>query len=192
VGDPDRARALASSACTVEHSMPHRSSFFVALAIATVLVAAVPGAPASAKPINACPVLAPEELEGIFEQPFRTGVRIQGDYCQFSRPAAADVPNVLVRVLANRYKSAKVARREFDQAERTMRELAVSVQNVPGVGDEAVSASFVGVDQLVVRTGKVVGIIRIDEPDADTSFPEQLVAVAQAAAPRLRNLSEAD
>lgn len=179
-----------SGACSVAHSMPHRSWFFAALAIAAVLVAAAP-ASARAKPINACPVLAPEELEAIFGQPFRTGVRTQGDYCQFTKPAAAEVPNIVVKVLANRYKSAKTARREFDQAERTMRELAVSVENVRGIGDEAVSASFVGVDQLVVRTGKVVGIIRIDEPGADTSFAEQLVAVAQAAAPRLRNLSEA-
>ena len=166
----------------------HRTVVFVALvALASVLTVA----PASAKTLNGCAVLAPEELETIFEQPFAKGTVLQGDYCAFTKPAEAEVPNIIVEVLVTRAKTVAKAKQVYDRAATTSEDLAGSIANVKAVGDEAFSSFFIGTDQLTVRVGKVVGRIRIDEPDSDDTFGEQLIAVGKAAAPRLENYSKA-
>jgi hypothetical protein len=165
-----------------------RTVLFVAL---VALVTGLSIVPAHAKVLNGCAVLAQEELETIFEQPFAKGEVLQGQYCQFAKPSSAEVPNILVQVLVTRYKDVPAAERAFDRQETTSTELAGGVTPVRRVGDEAFSTVFLGVDQITVRAGKVVGHIRVDEPDSDATFADQVLAVAEAAAPRLRNYSKA-
>ena len=60
-----------------------------------------------------------------------------------------------------------------------------------GVGDEAFSSYFLGTDTLTVRVGHVIARVRIDQPDSDDTYGLQIVAVAEAALPRLQNLAKA-
>jgi len=165
-----------------------RAAVVVALIALTVPLAV---APAHAKILNACAVVAPEELETVFEQPFTKGTVLQGDYCSFGKPAAADVPNIVVQILVTRRKTVDQAKRIFEREAATSQDLAGSINDIEALGDDAFSAFFIGTDQVTVRVGKVIGRFRIDEPDSDNVYPEQAIAVAQAAAPRLENYSKA-
>jgi hypothetical protein len=160
----------------------------VALGALTVVTLAVP---AHAKLLNGCALLAQEELETIFEQPFAKGTVLQGDYCEFHKPSGADIPNIVVQVLVNRSKTPEKAKQVYQRAVNTSTELAGGATEVRGVGDDAFSAYFLGVDEVTVLEGRVVGRFRVDEPDTDNTYAEQVVAVAQAAAPRLENYSKA-
>jgi hypothetical protein len=165
-----------------------RLACFGALVVLALTGTAVP---AHAKTLNGCAVLAREELETIFEQPFAKGTVLQGDYCQFNKAAAAEVPNIIVQVLVTRFKDVAKAKTQFERAAVTSEDLAGSVSNVKALGDEAFSAFLIGTDQVTVRAGKVIGRFRIDQPDSDNTFGEQALAVALAAAPRLENYSKA-
>ena len=165
-----------------------RAAVVVALIALTVPLAV---APAYAKILSACAVVAPEELETVFEQPFAKGTVLQGDYCSFGKPAAADVPNIVVQILVTRRKTVEKAKQIFEREATTSQDLAGSITDVKALGDDAFSAFFIGTDQVTVRVGKVIGRFRIDEPDSDNVYPEQAIAVAQAAAPRLENYSKA-
>jgi hypothetical protein len=183
-----RAVGRGSAAATVEVMPVRRLAGLAALcALAIPLMAPAAGA----KILNGCAVLAPEELETIFEQPFRKGTVLQGSYCSFNKPAAADVPDIVVQVLVTRSKTVAKAKRIFDGEAATSQELAGSITDLEALGDGAFSAFVVGTDQVTVRVGKVVGRFRIDEPDSDDVYPEQSIAVATAAAPRLENYSTA-
>lgn len=170
--------------------VPACSRWFVAAALSVAAVLG-PTLPARAKILDACAVLAPEELETIFEQPFAKGTVLQGDYCSFGKPAAADVPDIVVQILVTRRKTVEKAKRIFEREATTSQDLAGSITDVKALGDDAFSAFFIGTDQVTVRVGKVIGRFRIDEPDSDNVYPEQAIAVAQAAAPRLENYSKA-
>lgn len=170
--------------------MPVRRLFgFVALGVLTLTLTA---APAPAKILDGCAALAPEELETIFEQPFTPGTVLTGDYCAFTKPSTAKVPDIVVQALVKKWKTVAKAKRAFDRDVRTTQELVGSVTELPGLGDEAFQSYFIGTDQVVVRVGKVVGRFRVDEPDSpEDVYPEQVVAVAQVAAPKLDALSKA-
>ncbi len=183
------AAAPGNPAATVEEMSLRRLAGLVALGALAVSFAAPP---AGAKILNGCAVLAQEELETIFEQPFAKGTVLQGDYCQFRKPSTAEVPDILVQVLVKRSKTVEQAKKIFARDAQTAQELAASFSELPSVGDEAFQAFLIGTDQVTVRVGKVVGRFRIDQPDsAEAAFPEQAIAVAQAAEPRLENYSKA-
>jgi hypothetical protein len=168
-----------------------RTAVVVALVALVALTVPLAIVPAQAKILNACAVLAPEELETVFEQPFAKGTVLQGDYCSFGKPSAAEVPNIVVQVLVTRSKTVQKAERIFEREVTTTQELAGTINDVKALGDDAFSAFFIGTDQVTVRVGKVIGRFRIDEPDSDNVYPEHAIAVAQAAAPRLENYSKA-
>lgn len=163
----------------------------VCLVALGALSAALLASPAHAKLLNGCAVLAQEELETIFEQPFAKGTVLQGDYCQFQKPSGADIPDIVVQVLVNRFKTPEKAKRMYQRAAATSIELAGGATEVKNVGDDAFSAQFLGVDEVTVLEGRVIGRFRVDEPGSDDTFAEEVVAVAQAAAPRLENYSKA-
>lgn len=163
----------------------------VALAALVALATTLATVSAGAKVLNGCAVLAQEELETIFEQPFSKGAMQQGDYCAFDKPSRADIPDIIVEVLVTRSKSVAKAKQVFDREATTGGELAGSVTDVDAVGDEAFSTFLIGTDELTVRVGKVVGRFRVHEPESDSTFGEQIIAVGQAAALRLENYSKA-
>ena len=146
---------------------------------------------AHAKILNGCVVITPAELEFIFEQKFVIGESLPGDYCQFTKRPEDKTDNILIRVLVNRMKDEKAARQTYDRAATTATELAGSAADVKGVGDEAFSSYFLGTDTLTLRVGRVIARFRIDQPGSDDAYGLQIVAVAEAALPRLQNLSKA-
>jgi hypothetical protein len=163
----------------------------VALVVGSTVGVLAAAPAAHAKVLNGCLAITPEELEFIFEQRFVIGEDPPGDYCQFTKNPADETDNILIRVLVNRTKDEATAQDAYDRAVTTATELAGSVSDVKGVGDEAFSSFFLGTDTLTVRVGRVIGRFRIDQPDSDDTFGLQIVAVAEAALPRLQNLSKA-
>lgn len=161
-----------------------RSRLILATLLAVTLVVGAFGAPAAAgkkkKALNPCSLITIEELEVLFEQPFRPGVQESGAACLFRRPAGSDLPDIIVTVLARRWGTVKKARQIFDEASSVTAELSGETEKVPNLGDEAFSTFLIGSDLLTVRVNKVVADIRIDQnDDVDARFPEQLVAVSQ-------------
>ena len=146
---------------------------------------------AHAKVLNGCLVITPEELEFIFEQKFVIGESLPGDYCLFTKRPEDKTDNILIRVLVNRAKDEQAAQQTYERAATTATELAGPVADVKGVGDEAFSSYFLGTDTLTVRVGRVIARFRIDRPDSDDTYGLQIVAVAEAAVPRLQNFSKA-
>jgi hypothetical protein len=156
----------------------------VALAIGVALSAAGLAAPVSAKAVNGCRLLTPEELEPIFERPFTLGSSVTGGACEFRR--SDDAPRldlIVVRVLAEKYATVAKAKKEFKKQADLTSELAAAVNPVPNVGDEAFSTFFIGADEMKLRVGKTIVDIRVDNlTDDEERYVEQLVLVGVAAA----------
>lgn len=163
----------------------------VALVAGTVTTGLFAAPAAHAKVLNGCVVITPEELEFIFEQKFVIGESLPGDYCQFTKRPEDETDDIRIRVLVNRTKNEKTAQQAYDRAATTATELAGTAADVKGLGDEAFSSYFLGTDTLTVRVGRVIARFRIDQPDSDDAFGLQIVAVAEAAVPRLQNLAKA-
>jgi hypothetical protein len=171
--------------------MPVRRTVCIVALLAGMLATGLFAAPAAhAKVLNGCVVVTPEELEFIFEQRFVIGEDLPGDYCQFTKDPGERTDNILIRVLVNRMKDEQAAQAAYERAATTATELAGQADEVKGVGDEAFSSYFLGTDTLTVRVGRVIGRFRIDQPDSDDTYGLQIVAVAEAALPRLQNLSK--
>lgn len=187
----DGAAPRNSSAATFVAMVVRRFVCLVALVVGSAVGVLVAAPVAHAKVLNGCVVITPEELEFIFDQRFVIGEDPPGDYCQFTKNPLDKTDNILIRVLVSRTKDEKMAQEAYDRAATTATELAGSVSDVKGVGDEAFSSYFLGTDTLTVRVGRVLGRFRIDQPDSDDTFGLQIVAVAEAALPRLQNLSKA-
>lgn len=149
------------------------------------LVAAPAGAAPSAKRLRPCSLVAPEELEPIFEQPFRKGVADEAGVCAYQLPALARGDDIVVSVLPQRFSSTPRAKQGFAKAERVTGELAPQVEPVQ-VGQEAFYSVLIGTDLLTMRVGRVVVTVRVENnDDAAAVYRDQAIAVGQAIALRL-------
>lgn len=155
----------------------------VALGLVAALVGAF-GARAMAKPVNGCTLLAPEELEVVFERPFAHGKAVAGGACEFRRhPEATRYDMVVVRVLAEKYASVAKAKQAFTRAKDLTTELALVATPIDGVGEQAFTSYLIGADELTLRVGKTVVELRVDnEDDEEARYGDVIAAVGVAAA----------
>ena len=163
--------------------MPWSRWVLTTLIVATLALGAL-AAPAAAgeqkkQALDPCTLMAIEELETVFEQPFRNGLPESGGACLFRRPSDADIPDIQVTIVARRLSTEKKAKREFDEAAAVTEELSGEIAKVPDLGDEAFSTVLIGADLLTLRLNRIVADIRVDQiDDADARFPDQLLAVS--------------
>jgi hypothetical protein len=153
-----------------------------ALVVGAFTAAAGAGQDAKKKPINSCSLITIEELEVLFEQPFRNGVQESGGSCVFRRPSdSPDLPDIIVTVLARRLSTVAKAKQEFVEARNVSTQLSGEITRVPRLGDQAFATVLIGADLLTLRVNRVVADIRVDQnDDPDARFAEQIVGVAQA------------
>lgn len=140
--------------------------------------------PAAAKPVDGCKLLAPVELEAVFERPFAEGKAVAGGACEFRRhPEATRYDMVVVRVLADKYESVAKAKKAFARAKDLTVELALVANPLDGVGDEAFTSYLIGADELTFRAGKTIVELRVDnEDDEEKRYGDVIAAVGAAAA----------
>jgi hypothetical protein len=164
----------------------HRS----VLVVAAVGLTAVLGFPAAgvgvvAKALKPCSVLAPEDLQPIFEQPFRKGVQDDGGNCVFRRPQLLKKPDIVVSVMPERFASVQRAKKAFAKAKSLTTELAGQVQDVAS-GNDAFYALLIGTDLLTMRVGRVVVSTRVENRNnGQATYHDQVIAVSRAVAARL-------
>ena len=156
-----------------------------ACALAGMLAVPSAGAGVLARPLKACSVLRPVELEPIFERPFRRGIQDDGGNCLFRKPQALAKDDIVVSVMPERFGSVKRAKQEFTKAKRLTAELAGQVEDV-AIDDQAFYALLIGTDLLTMRVGRVVTSIRVENNDDDEAvYHDQVIGVGQAIAARL-------
>jgi hypothetical protein len=123
--------------------------------------------------------LAARSLQPVFGQPFRNGITTGAAECEYHRPDASHIPDIVVSLVAERFKTVKKAKQAFQHSSDIFAELAGGVKKVDGIGDEAFSTYFIGSDEMTVRVGKMVTDLRVDRNDkTDARFPEEIVKVA--------------
>jgi hypothetical protein len=156
-----------------------------AFALVGALVAPVAGAGIAAKALNPCSALTPEDLEPIFEQPFRKGLQDDGGNCLFRKPQLLKKDDIVVSVMPERFGSVKRAKKAFAEVKRVTTELAGQVEDVTS-GNQAFYALLIGTDLLTMRVGRVVVSARVENNDDDeATYHDQVIAVGQAIAVRL-------
>jgi hypothetical protein len=156
-----------------------------AFALIAVLGAPPVGASVAAKALKPCSVLAPDDLEPIFERPFRIGLADAGGGCRFRKPQLLKKDNIVVSVIPERFNSVKGAKKAFTDAKRVTTELAGQVEDVAS-GNDAFYALLIGTDLLTIRVGRVVVSTRVENNDDDeATYHDQVIAVGQAIAVRL-------
>lgn len=152
---------------------------------AFALIAALTAPSAEAKRLGACSVLAPEDLEPIFERAFRKGITDEAGACLFRIPALARGDKIVVSVIPQRFSSEKRAKQAFAKAERVTTEIGAQVEPVQA-GRDSFYSIVVGADLLTMRVGPVVVTVRVDDPDdATATYRDQVIAVGEAVAVRL-------
>ena len=156
-----------------------------AFALAAVLGAPPAQASVVMKRLKPCSVLAPEDLEPIFERPFRIGLEDEGGGCLFRKPQLSKKDDIVVSVIPERFGSVKDAKKEFAKTKSVTTELAGQVEKVAS-GNDAFYALLIGTDLLTMRVGRVVVSARVENNDDDeATYHDQIIAVGQAIAVRL-------
>jgi hypothetical protein len=122
--------------------------------------------------------LAARSLQNVFGQPFRNGITTGASECEYHRPDGSHIPDIVVSLVAERFKTVKKAKQAFRHSSDILAELAGGVKKVDGIGDEAFSTYFIGSDEMTVRVGKMVTDLRVDRNDTDARYPREIVLVA--------------
>jgi len=156
-----------------------------AVGLSAVLAVPAAGVAVVAKALKPCSVVAPEDLQPIFEQPFRKGVQDDGGNCVFRRSQLLKKDDIVVSVMPEQFGSVQRAKKAFAKAKSITAELAGQVQDVAS-GNDAFYALLIGTDLLTMRVGRVVVNTRVEDKSNDqATHHDQIIAVSQAVAARL-------
>jgi hypothetical protein len=156
------------------------------LGLALALTAPSAGATTPEKRLKPCTVVAPIELEPIFEQPFRNGIADDGGGCNFRKPEAVRKDDIVVSVIPERFDTVKQAKRAYTKKLSIATELLLAAPETVQAGNEAFYALFIGTDLLTMRTGRIVVEVRVENNDDDAAvYHDQVIAVGQTIAARL-------
>jgi len=165
---------------------PLRTLIAVAVVALVVPSTSVTASAKTAKPVPACKLLFPEDLQPIFHEPFHKGVQQLGGACLWQKSTSADLPPIVVSLLLHRAPSTKKARTAFTKAADVTQELADQIEPLTDLGDSAFRSTLIGSELVTVRVDRTIADIRVKrDDDSGRMYPDETVGVATIVAARL-------